>query len=77
MTASEYWIKILGIVYPLIGTIELILFVVLGINTLNCFTEDDKLSSRIKWGWYVFIVFALFLIAMEPLVETYVLKLNN
>ena len=74
MTASEYWIKILGIVYPLIGTIELILFVVLGINTLNSLTEDDKLSSRLKWGWYVFIAFALFLIGMEPFVETYVLN---
>jgi len=74
MTASEYWIKILGVVYPLISTIELILFVVLGINTLDCLAGDDKLSSRIKWGWYVFIVFALFLIGMEPLVETYVLN---
>ena len=74
MTASEYWIKILGVIYPLIGTIELILFVVLGINTLSYLTADDKLSSRIKWGWYVFIVFALFLIGMEPLVETYVLN---
>lgn len=74
MTASEYWIKILGIVYPLIGTIELILFAVLGINTLNCLTEDDKLSSRIKWGWYVFIALGLFLIAMGPFVETYLLN---
>lgn len=74
MTTSEYWIKILGVVYPLIGTIELILFVVLGINTLDCLTEDDKLSSRIKWGWCVFIVFALFLIGMEPFVEIYVLN---
>jgi len=74
MTASEYWIKILGVVYPLIGTIELILFVVLGINTLGCLTVDDKLSSRIKWGWYVFIVFALFLIGMSPFIETYVLN---
>ncbi len=71
MTASEYWIKILGVVYPLISTIELILFVVLGINTLDCLAGDDKLSSRIKWGWYVFIVFALFLIGMEPFVRTY------
>lgn len=74
MTASEYWIKILGVVYPLIGTIELILFVVLGINTLDCLTADDKLSTRIKWGWCVFIAFALFLIFMEPFVETYVLN---
>ena len=74
MTASEYWIKILGVVYPLISTIELILFVVLGINTLDYLTADDKFSSRIKWGWCVFIVFALFLIGMEPLVETYLLN---
>lgn len=74
MTASEYWIKIFGVVYPLISTIELILFVVLGINTLDCLAGDDKLSTRIKWGWYVFIVFALFLIGMEPFVETYLLN---
>lgn len=74
MTASEYWIEILGIVYPLIGTIELILFVVLGINTLDSLAEDDELSSRLKWGWCVFIVFALFIIGMEPLVRTYLLN---
>ena len=74
MTASEYWIEILGIVYPLIGTIELILFVVLGINTLNSLAEDDELSSRLKWGWCVFIVFALFIIGIKPFVRTYLLN---
>ena len=71
MTASEYWIEILGIVYPLISTIELILFVVLGIHTIDSLTEDDEISSRLKWGWCVFIVLALFIIGMEPLVRTY------
>jgi len=73
MTVSEYWVKILGVVYPLIGTIEFILFIVLSINTLVCLEEDDKLPLRIRRGWYVFIVFALFLIGMEPLVEKYLL----
>ena len=71
MTASEYWIEILGIVYPLISTIELILFVVLGIHTIDSLTEDDEISSRLKWGWCVFIVLALFIIGMGPLVRTY------
>lgn len=71
MTVSEYWIEILGIIYPLISTIELILFVVLGINTMDSLTEDDEISSRLKWGWCVFIVLALFIIGMEPLVRTY------
>ena len=49
MTASEYWIEILGIVYPLIGTIELILFVVLGINTLDSLAEDDELREEFDY----------------------------
>lgn len=74
MTVLEYWIKILGIVYPLISTIEFILFIVLSINTLVCLEEDDKLPLRIRRGWYVFIAFALFIIAMSPFVEKYLLN---
>lgn len=69
MTTSEYWSEILLVFYPVVGFLELALFIVITIRTVAALETDGELSKRCKGAWIILAILGLFLLFLYPIVS--------
>lgn len=69
MTTTEYWSDILLVIYPAVGVIEFVLFLVTTCHTVATLETDEELSKRCKGAWIIFAILGLFLIFLYPIVS--------